>query len=288
MPPQVSVIIPHYNDLENLARCLALLDRQTLPRDRYEIVVADNNSRCGLDAVRACAGSLARVVPAPEQGAGAARNAAVAASQGEILAFIDSDCSPAADWLERGLSALKLGDMVGGAVSVFCADPSAPNPVEAFEMVFAFHTRDYVERQHFAVTANLFASRAIFDRVGGFRAIVAEDMDWCFRAQALGYTLIYGEDVKVAHPARDNWSELVRKWRRTTRETYSLSAERRFGRAKWLARALIVLVSPLPHLAQVWRTPKIAGWSSRMGASKILFRLRFFRFVESVRLLRNG
>ncbi len=288
MLPVVSIIIPHYDDLANLGRCLALLERQTLRPGDYEVIVADNNSRCGIDAVRDCAGDRAHVVPAPEQGAGAARNAAVAASHGELLAFIDSDCVPAQDWLERGVAALARGDIVGGAVSVFCATPGAPNAVEAFEMVFAFRTRDYVERQHFAVTANMFARRADFDRVGGFSAVVAEDMDWCFRAREMGLSLVYGADVKVEHPARATWPDLVRKWRRTTRETYLLNARRRFARTRWLLRALAVLASPLPHLVQVWRSDRIGGVGSRIDASAILFRLRYFRFVESLRLLRAG
>jgi cellulose synthase/poly-beta-1,6-N-acetylglucosamine synthase-like glycosyltransferase len=84
-PPQISVIIPHYNDLENLGRCMVLLAEETLPPDDFEVVVADNNSRCGIEEVKRVCGNRAHVVPAPIQGAGAARNAAVAASQGEIL-----------------------------------------------------------------------------------------------------------------------------------------------------------------------------------------------------------
>jgi len=285
MSPQISVIIPHYNDLANLDRCLTLLKRQTLSADSFEIVVADNNSACGLDAVRAVTRDRARLVPAPEQGAGAARNAAVAAAHGAVLAFLDSDCSPRPDWLEQGLAALERGDMAGGAVEVFCQEAGRPSPVEAFEMVFAFRTRDYVERQRFAVTANLFVPRRIFDRVGGFRSVVAEDMDWCFRAADLGFRLVYAEAAIVSHPARRSWGELSKKWRRTTRETYHLTAERPLGRLRWLARAGAVLLSPLPHLLQVWRSPNIHGPAARAGASLILFRLRFFRFVESLRLL---
>jgi glycosyltransferase involved in cell wall biosynthesis len=49
--PFVSVIVPHYNDLENLATCVAQLRRQAWPRERCEIVVADNNSAGGVEAV---------------------------------------------------------------------------------------------------------------------------------------------------------------------------------------------------------------------------------------------
>ena len=65
--PLVSVIIPHYNDLDNLHRCLRLLQDQTLPRDAFEIVVADNNSRYGLVELKRVCGTMARVVPASIQ-----------------------------------------------------------------------------------------------------------------------------------------------------------------------------------------------------------------------------
>lgn len=63
--PIVSVVIPHYNDLGNLERCMELLAAQTLPRDQFEVVVADNNSRCGLKEVERVCRDIARVVPAP-------------------------------------------------------------------------------------------------------------------------------------------------------------------------------------------------------------------------------
>src|SRR5437868_6701590 len=86
--PFVSVVIPHYNDLDNLRVCLAHLRRQSWPHERFEIIVADNNSAGGVVAVRGLAADI-RIVPAPEQGAGPARNAAVAVARGEVLAFID-------------------------------------------------------------------------------------------------------------------------------------------------------------------------------------------------------
>src|SRR5271165_879096 len=113
--PFVSVVIPHFNDLGGLRLCYSRLLGQTYPRDRFEIVVADNNSRCGLDMVGSAAPE-ARVVPAPIQGAGPARNAGIAASRGEVIAFLDSDCVPEPDWLIEGVAALMQFDFVGGQV----------------------------------------------------------------------------------------------------------------------------------------------------------------------------
>jgi len=96
--PLLSVIIPHYNDLERLRHCLALLTDQESGSTRYEVIVSDNNSSCGLAAVTAVCNGAALVVPAPIQGAGPARNAGVEFSSGKYLAFLDSDCLPAKNW----------------------------------------------------------------------------------------------------------------------------------------------------------------------------------------------
>ncbi len=138
---RVSVLIPHYDDLENLRICLDLLNRQTLPRESFEVIVADNNSPVGLAAVSAVVAGRARLVTAPEKGAGPARNVAAAHAHASYLAFIDSDCRPAADWLERGLAALAGADIVGGAVNVTVRDATRPSPVEAFEQAFAFQNQ---------------------------------------------------------------------------------------------------------------------------------------------------
>ncbi len=281
----VSVVIPHYNDLENLDRCIKLLAVQTLPRDQYEIVVADNNSRCGIDEVRRVCGTEARVVPAPIQGAGAARNAAVEASRGRVLAFIDSDCRPSSTWLERGLFALSRADIVGGRVDVDYEQPGRPTAVEAFERVFAFNFKRYIEKVGFSGSGNMFVPRTTFDHVGGFRLHVAEDLDWGQRALAANRRFTYADDVVVSHPGRRNWAELTQKWRKGTRESYAAAIEKPNGRVKWAFRNVAVLFSPFVHWITVARTPKLESFEQRAKAVGVLFRIRFFRFLEANRLL---
>ncbi|RBP04168.1 glycosyl transferase family 2 [Roseiarcus fermentans] len=283
--PAVSVIVPHYNDIENLKICLDLLDRQTFPRETFEIVVADNNSRCGLAAVATVCGARARAVAAPVQGAGEARNAAVAASRGAVLAFIDSDCRPEPDWLARGVEALEQADVVGGPVIVEVEDPAHPTPVEAFELAFSFDTRRYVVDHHYCVTANMFTPREVFDRVGPFRGRVAEDVDWGWRATRLGFTLAYAPQAAIHHPARRTWDELIRKWRRTTPEMFYLTTELPGGRLKWAARTWALLISPVSGLVEVAASAKLRSFRERLDAYGVLVRLRAWRFVENNRLL---
>lgn len=284
-PSGISVIVPHYNDLDNLVLCMGMLSKQSLPRDQFEIVVADNNSPTGIEKVRAAVGQIARVVEAPMKGAGPARNAGVAAARNDIFAFIDSDCRPQFDWLERGLTALGRGDVVGGRVDIVASDPSRPNAIEAFEKATAFPIRDYVERKSFAVTANMFVRRAVFETVGEYRSTVAEDVDWCRRAVALGYNLVYADDAAVSHPARTTWPDLARKWRRTTNETFALTMEQASGRSQWIAQCALVLFSIFPHSGKMLLTSKLSGSRSRIGAISTLVRIRWFRFALGMALL---
>lgn len=277
LPPdaKVSVVIPHLDDLQGLSACVACLDGQTLSRERFEIVVADNGSKAAPAEIEAAAPG-ARVVRVAERGAGPARNGGVAASRNAVLAFTDSDCLPEPQWLERGLAALADADLVGGRVSVSLADPAHPTAAEAFEAVFAFDNRTYVEARGFSVTANLFTTRSVFDAVGGFRGQVPEDLDWCHRARALGYRIVYAADAPVSHPARRSWSELSRKWRRLTREAMMLDRQAGTSPLDQALRAIAVAISPFAHAGRVLAAERL-GPRAKLAALGILFRLRVTR-----------
>jgi glycosyltransferase involved in cell wall biosynthesis len=282
--PFVSVVIPHYNDLARLRLCHARLLTQSWPRNQFEIVVADNNSACGLAAVQEAAPS-ALVVPAPIQGAGPARNAGIAASRGSVIALIDSDCVPEPDWIAEGVAALDRFDFVGGHVFTFAEDQQRPTAVEAYEIVFNFNFRRYIETVGFTGTGNMFVPRAVFDRVGGFRAVVAEDMEWSFRARDLGYRLGYAERAVVGHPARRSWAELERRWDRMLQEDIALIQEQRFGRTRFALKALAMPPSVLPHAVKALRTSELPDMRAKLGAIGILTRLRLWRTARMLRLV---
>jgi GT2 family glycosyltransferase len=282
--PAVSVVIPHYNQLEALARCLAALRRQTMPRERFEVIVADNNSAGGVSAVKAIAPD-ATVVAAPEQGAGPARNSGAAQACGATLAFIDADCLPDADWLEQGVAALACFDYAGGRVVTTIADRRAPSPAEAYEAVFAFDFKKYIEKDKFSGSGNLFVPKAVFERVGLFRAGVSEDIDWCRRANALGLRLGFAERAVVAHAARREWRELKEKWDRVTAETLRLARERRGWQGRWLLYAAAVAISPLVHWWAVLRSPRLLGWRAKASGLLGLVEVRLYRSYRMICLL---
>lgn len=95
----ISVIVPTYNEEQNISACLQSLNRQTLPRDAYEIIVVDGGSR---DRTREVAVPYAdQVFVQTSKKVGGARNDGAQAAHGEILATTDADCVVPENWLER-------------------------------------------------------------------------------------------------------------------------------------------------------------------------------------------
>ncbi len=98
-----TVVVPHLDDYENLDAGRALLQEQSFPSEQTEIIVADNGSSRGLDAVRRIVGKSRPGRRGCRRGAGPARNAGVRASRGEAIAFIDSDCRATAAGSKKAL-----------------------------------------------------------------------------------------------------------------------------------------------------------------------------------------
>jgi glycosyltransferase involved in cell wall biosynthesis len=278
--PRISVIVPHYNDPAGLRACLDSLDRQTIGRDAFEVIVGDNNSPCGIAAVEAAVAGRARIVTIHEKGAGPARNGAADQARGAILAFIDSDCIAEPGWLAAGAAGVAPGRFLGGRM--FVLRPAGKlSGSQAIELVLAFDNESYVRKKQFTVTANLFVMRGDFARVGGFRTGVSEDLEWCHRAIAAGLTIDYAADAAVGHPPRADWAALVAKIRRIERELFLFNRERPYGRAKWLVRSLLLPGMIAVEAPKILRAPQIAG--ARTAALGTLVRVRLWRAAAGVR-----
>lgn len=274
--PRLAIIIPHYNDVDRLLRCLAALEPQ-LAAD-VELVVVDNASTVSLDPVRERFPDL-RLIVETDKGAAPARNRGIAETTAPLLAFIDSDCLPADNWvaMARATAERADGDLFGGRVDVFDETPPPRSGAEAFEAVFAFDFRDYIERQGFTGAGNLVTRRDVFDGAGGFINGVSEDREWSMRAVSRGYRLLYVDELAVSHPSRSDWPALRRKWLRLTQETYQL--EGKSARVRWALRALAMPVSAIVHLPKLLRSPKLSGPCEKWRGTTTLIRLRLLRMV---------
>ena len=285
----VSVIVPHYSDLAGLDRCLEALERQSYPRDRFEIIVGDNNSPQGREAVEQAVAGRARLTIVIEKGAGPARNGALALARHETLAFTDSDCVPDPFWLERGVKALERLDLVGGDMIIFPADVANVTPVECFELVFRFNNKAFIERENYSVTANLFTRQSIFNKIGGFSHTgVSEDVEWCHRAVAAGYSLGYVAEILVLHPARPDWAGLRKMTWRMDSEMFGLRVTSNLARVGWLFRIFFYPLSALAHTPRVLRSPRLNGLGQRLAALGVLYRVRLLRSAVGLKLLMGG
>lgn len=282
----VTVIIPHYEDLAHLDQCMAAMAAQEGVDDlTIEIIVADNNSPCGIARVQEVVAGRARVIVAAEKGAGPARNAGVAQARGRILAFTDSDCVPSRRWLASGVRALGAYDIVGGRVVTSVSRPTGMNGVEAFERVFAFDNESYIRDKGFTGSGNLFCLATTFAAVGPFKTVVSEDREWSIRGTAKGFSLGYEPAAMVEHPARETWPQLVAKWRRINRESYAFEKQHGMSDAAWLARTWLLPASIIPHSFKALRSSNLCSFPDRLRAITVLARQRLWRFVDAHRLL---
>jgi glycosyltransferase involved in cell wall biosynthesis len=209
--PLVSIIVPVRNGAEDLRGLLAALAVQTLDPQRFEIVIGDDGSTDGGTDGLATDDGRVRIYPGPPVSSYVARNRAVAASRGRILAFTDADCRPDPEWLERGLARLDDAGVVAGLVRFRV--PEKPTVWSLVDMD-TFLDQERQVRAGVAVTANLFLRRELFDQVDGFDAELREfgDHDFVGRCVAAGAELRFAEDVVVVHPTRDERNRYLKKF----------------------------------------------------------------------------
>jgi len=117
---RLSIILPTFNRVAALRCALRALLLQTAPPDAYEVIVVDNNCSDGTaEFLESMVDTRVRCLRESRQGVSHARNTAIAAARGDILAFTDDDVETAPDWVATIIDALDLRpdvDGVGGRV----------------------------------------------------------------------------------------------------------------------------------------------------------------------------
>jgi len=278
--PLISVIIPHLNQPDGLDVCLGTLQSQALERSAFEVIVVDNGSTSLPQAVvDRYPGTL--LLQELNPGPGPARNRGVEAAKGDILAFTDADCRAHPDWLSLALQTLQDAPpktILGGDVQIWREPNTAITALEAYECVFAYRFKLYIEQRGFSGTGNLVARKSDFAKIGPFRGIeVAEDVEWGQRARAAGYTFHYVPGMIVYHPARPSLGELLVKWDRHIQHAVNAEGQNRGWRRRWMFRALAILLSPVVHWHQIITSDRIEGALPRAKAIAVLAVVRWYR-----------
>jgi GT2 family glycosyltransferase len=202
----LSVVIPTLNRPDALPRTLAALAQQSLPRDRFEVIVVEDAKN---EAPIPEAPVPIRTMRAEQPGASHARNAGWQAAANPVVLFLGDDIIPARETLAHhaALHEQHPGDDVGVLGHV---DWARELKRTAF-MIWLDHgiqfnfpsIRGSEAGPGHLYTANVSLKRAALERVGGFDAerypFLYEDIDLGIRLFAHGFRLIYDRDAVAEH-----------------------------------------------------------------------------------------
>ena len=210
-PPFVSVIVPVYNAEGMVGDCIESLLNQDYPKDRYEIIVVDNDSADGTAAVIKRY-PVQYMEERKQHNCYAAEDTGARASRGELLAFCDSDETATPSWIRTLVR--ELGDDCGAV-----AGPMLPPPDEKglFRLYAAldnngnnFTQAGDVDR---AAGGNLMFRREVYEKLGGFNREVRSgaDIELSRRVHSeLGLKLRFTPDAIVFHRPRTSLKKLLK------------------------------------------------------------------------------
>lgn len=223
----ISIIIPHYKDSERLIGLLYELEKQTLNKDKWEVLVVNNDYDFPLMLPNDFSVSYPlKVLEEPIPGSYAARNKGIKMAKGDILAFTDSDCLPDKHWLINAFKYFsrdkdKNIGILTGPIPLFFKDSLHLSEAETYEKYTGFTTKAYAIEGK-AVTANWFSYAFVIDEFGGFNPNLKSNGDSELSGKISSkYLVSYQDDIIVSHPARYLVEELTSKYRRLIGGTYT-------------------------------------------------------------------
>ncbi len=216
---RATVVVPYYQAPDALALTLAGLERQSYPRDLFEVIVVDDGSDPPLELSEPSPLNV-RVIHQPDLGFGLARarNNGARVAQGDIVVFLDCDMIPAREWLAAharwhhaasdamsigfrrhldvtGVSAADVRNYGGTLDEMFADRPfHRPEWIESHMARTAELTSDDDDLFRVASGGNLGMSRDFYWEVGGndesFTQWGAEDVEFGYRAFTLGALVV--------------------------------------------------------------------------------------------------
>ena len=212
--PSVSVIVPVYNDQNNIGSLIEALLKQDYPAESFEIIIIDNKSD---DRTREIISGypVTLLEESDVQSSYAARNKGIAHASGSVLAFTDSDCCPAITWIKEGIDALisQSADLAGGHVEFVLSDKRTAG--EMYDSITHIQVETGIRERKGCPTANLFARARLFEEMGLFGATLTSGGDYIWTNKAIrnGHLLVFAPGAIVKHPARGFRALFKKRWR---------------------------------------------------------------------------
>ena len=214
--PAVSVVLATYNQARWLDGAIATVRAQTFPR--WELLVADDGSSDDTAAVLARHGADARIrpLPGPHGERSAARNRALAAARGDLVAFLDTDDRWHPDKLARQVAALAAAPAAGFCYTVarFVDAEDRPLPIRKPPRATAGALFSALLHGNFVILASVVARRRLVMDVGAFDETLpvcgCEDWDlWLRLARAHPVVAIGDELTFYRHPGSTRAEQLL-------------------------------------------------------------------------------
>jgi len=112
--PFVSIIIVNYNGAHFLPACFAALRQQTYPADRFEVILSDNGSTDGTQALLREQYPWVKLLENGRNlGFATGNNVAFAQARGDYIVLLNNDTAPSPGWLEQLVAAAQADPQIG-------------------------------------------------------------------------------------------------------------------------------------------------------------------------------
>jgi biofilm PGA synthesis N-glycosyltransferase PgaC len=223
----VSIFIPVYKESNQLAGMLNELSSQNVSKEIF--VTVDQPTEELLEEIKRIENSNVKFIVNKERtGKANACNNTVKLSTGKVLLFLDSDVGIPndPDYLRKIVMEMQHTDILD-IKKIVTKGKSFLSKMAYYEYL-TFNISSWLASRYMhkcpAVNGAGFAiRREMFEKVHGFRTVVAEDIDLATRAFLEDSSFAYTTDVEVKNEVHGDW----RKWL-TQRRRWSI------GQALWL------------------------------------------------------
>ncbi len=217
--PTITVVICARNAAGHLERSLPALRQVIYPRTHLRVLVVDNGSTDGTADIARSHGAAVRHCRRP--GVVHARQRGWRAARSEFVAFLDADCIPPPDWLERTLRPFEDDPRLAAAGVRLVPGPVRTLAERHIVEAGILDTDRFRERNAlqfpFLVTAGMVLRRAALEEVGGFDTALGratgEDADLCWRLERAGWRTQYLPEVEIVHHHRSTILQMLRQVR---------------------------------------------------------------------------
>lgn len=219
-PIAISIIVPTYNSEKTIRR---LLDGLYSYKGyvSFEVLIVDGMSKD--NTIKICQEYDVRIFDNPKVDAAAARNIGISNAQADICAFIDSDCIPCENWIQKIYEAFDTPEVVAIGGKMLPHEPI--NKVEAFSGKIFLNgymkfPNEIVKASDNKVagsflTANSAYKKSLLEHINGFDekfSNYGEDIDLFWRAVNSNFgDMMFHPEITVEHSFPDTIKKMQKK-----------------------------------------------------------------------------